>query len=104
MLRATTKGVARLELEMYNVQMKKVTPTEARKHWFRLLDEVAAGETVAIDRHGTRLILTRDSTSTPAVPDYGEILRVPDAHEAHRWGWRWEGGDLAFEPGEDSGG
>jgi hypothetical protein len=37
--------------------MKRVTATEARKQWFRLLDEVAAGEVVVLERKGRQLVL-----------------------------------------------
>ena len=35
--------------------MKRVTASDARKNWFRLLDEAAAGEVVVIERAGTRI-------------------------------------------------
>jgi hypothetical protein len=83
--------------------MKKVTASEARKNWFRLLDEVAAGGTVAIDRHGTRVLMVREETAPVGVPDYRELLSVPEADRAHAWGWRWEGeeGELVFADDEE---
>lgn len=83
---------------VYIVHMKRVTASEARKHWFRLLDEVAAGETVVIERKGRRIVLRRDTEARAAgsVPDYSTLLRVLDPSEAAEWGWEWEGpeGDL----------
>lgn len=74
--------------------MKRVTASEARRDWFRILDEVAAGEIVVIDRNGRTIRIQRaDPPADEAgVPDYGELLRVPeDAGDAHRWGWEWRG-------------
>lgn len=72
--------------------MKRMTATEVRKHWFRLLDEVAEGEVVLIERDGARLVLQmaepRDSSK---IPDYRGLIRVPDADEADQWGWEWDG-------------
>ena len=39
--------------------MKRVTASDARKNWFRLLDEVAAGTVVRIERRGTTILLQR---------------------------------------------
>ncbi len=76
--------------------MKKVTASEARRNWFRLLDEVVAGETVAIDRHGTRVLMVREVAAPVELPEYGELLRAPGGQTADQWGWHWEGeeGDL----------
>ncbi len=81
--------------QLYTVHMKRVTATEARKNWFRLLDEVANGEVVVVERKGRRLVLqceerNRDDV-TAGVPDYRRFLQVPDADEADRWGWDWAG-------------
>jgi hypothetical protein len=77
--------------------MKHVTPTEARKNWFRLLDEVADGEVVVLERKGRRLVLKRQDSVRGRfkVPDYRGLFSAPNADEADRWGWRWstdEGG------------
>lgn len=56
--------------------MKRITAGEARKNWFRLLDEVA---------------------EVREVPDYsGLIGATGDAAHADQWGWDWpsEEGDL----------
>jgi antitoxin (DNA-binding transcriptional repressor) of toxin-antitoxin stability system len=75
--------------------MKKVAASEARKRWFRLLDEAARGETIVVERHGQRLVLRREDAdraraSKPAV-NYRRLIRVPDADEADRWSWDWRG-------------
>lgn len=81
--------------------MKRVTASEARRNWFRLLDEVAAGATVVIERGGRRILLQRAPDPVGRIPDYSGILRAPEAGTADAWGWRWEGegGELVPEDG-----
>lgn len=76
---------------MYTVHVKRVTATEARKNWFRLLDEVADGEVVLIERDGARLVLSLAEQAEPSakIPDYHGLIRVPDANTADQWGWEW---------------
>lgn len=70
--------------------MKHVTASEARKNWFKLLDEASSGESIVIDRNGKRLILRLDKRKTKAkIPDYRKIIQVPDADSADKWGWDW---------------
>ena len=78
--------------------MKRVTASDARKNWFRLLDEVAEGEVVCIERGGRRILLScEDASRTPdLVPDYSALLLVRDAEEADSWGWHWS--DTQDEP------
>lgn len=78
---------------MYTVHMKRVTATEARKNWFRLLDEVVEGEVVLIERDGARLRLALVEAAEPseAIPDYRELIHVPDSDSADQWGWEWDG-------------
>jgi antitoxin (DNA-binding transcriptional repressor) of toxin-antitoxin stability system len=73
--------------------MKRVTASDARKNWFRLLDEVAAGEVVVIERNGERIVLRREPAArrTRQLPDYSAILHVPDADSADSWSWEWDG-------------
>ncbi|MBW3660696.1 MAG: hypothetical protein KY397_03580 [Gemmatimonadetes bacterium] len=83
--------------------MKRVTASEARRNWFRLLDEIVAGETVVVDRDGVRVVLRREGEARESardVPDYEDVLRVPEADQADRWGWEWEEGGL--RPREDA--
>ena len=40
--------------------MKRLTASEVRKNWFRVLDEVAAGEGVVLERKGQWLVLRRE--------------------------------------------
>jgi antitoxin (DNA-binding transcriptional repressor) of toxin-antitoxin stability system len=79
--------------------MKKITATEARKDWFRLLDEVAAGEVAVIERNGRRLRLAREeeSSASPDVPDYSALIRAQALDEADQWGWEWPGGADSWE-------
>lgn len=81
-------------LHMYNVHMKHVTASEARKNWFRLLDEAAGGETIVIQRRGHRLVLREepsDETSEPVAPDYSALLAAPRVDRADTWSWTWTG-------------
>lgn len=80
--------------------MKSITATDARKEWFRLLDEVAAGEVVVIERGGRLLELRRREPAHEVqdAPGYADVLRVPDADEADTWGWEWEGPGQPLRP------
>ena len=75
--------------------MKRVTPTQARRHWFRLLDEVADGEVVLIERKDRGIVLRREEGPYPAAApsreDYRRLLAVPDLDRAETWGWEWVG-------------
>lgn len=80
---------------MYN--MKRVTASEARRNWFRLLDEVVAGEVVTVERDGVQIVVRREegragSRSKP-FPDYRGLLKAPDADRADEWGWEWGSDD-----------
>lgn len=72
--------------------MKRVTASQARREWFRILDEVAAGEVVIVDRKGLSIQIRRvdPSSGRQDIPDYSGILTVhePPQH-ADRWGWEW---------------
>lgn len=71
--------------------MRRVTPTEARRNWFRLLDEVAAGEEVVVERKGARIVLRRETPGRrhPAVPSYAGLIKPRCAERADTWGWDW---------------
>lgn len=83
--------------------MKRVTASEARRNWFRILDEVAAGEVVCVERGGRRILIQREPATAPAadIPDYDGLLRVPDVGEADLWGWAWAGPDADLEPADE---
>jgi antitoxin (DNA-binding transcriptional repressor) of toxin-antitoxin stability system len=86
--------------------MKRVTASDARKNWFRLLDEVAAGEVVSIERGGRTILVQRAPASKgrePA-PDYSSLVRATAVEDADRWSWVWRGpdGDLDAVEGDDS--
>jgi hypothetical protein len=80
--------------------MKRVTASEARKNWFRLLDEVAQGAVVCIERKGRRILLQREpeSPDSDALLDYSSLIRVPDLDRADGWGWSWSEEDGELEP------
>jgi hypothetical protein len=69
--------------------VKKATASEARKHWFRILDDAAQGEVIVLERKGRRLVLRREELDKPGAAgkarDYRRLLRVPDADKADRW-------------------
>jgi antitoxin (DNA-binding transcriptional repressor) of toxin-antitoxin stability system len=77
--------------------MKQVTASEARKNWFRLLDEALDGEVIAVQRKGQRLVLRREdvakSRDTKASRQYKRLLRVPDGEKADQWSWDWRGSE-----------
>lgn len=77
---------------MYNVQVKRVTASEARRSWFRLLDEIVAGEVVVVERNGVRVVLHREEALGHGadIPDYGSLLVAPQADHADEWGWEWD--------------
>jgi hypothetical protein len=80
---------------LYIVHMKTVTASEARRSWFRLLDEAAQGEVIVVRRKGRRLLLRREDPATTAAPEktppYRRLLRARDADHADRWSWEWRG-------------
>jgi antitoxin (DNA-binding transcriptional repressor) of toxin-antitoxin stability system len=80
--------------------MKRITATDARKNWFRLLDEVVEGEVVLIERDGAKLVLKLVEQAEPVTqaPDYRGLIRVPDIDEADQWGWEWEGSPEGLQP------
>jgi hypothetical protein len=82
---------------LYIVRMKQVTASEARKNWFRLLDEVLDGEVIAVQRKGHRLVLRREdmakSRNTKVARRYKRLLHVPDAENADEWSWDWRGSE-----------
>ena len=78
---------------MYIVRMKMLTASEARRQWFRLLDEAAQGEIIVFQRKGRRLVLRREDAEPTEAPardvKYRRLLRVPRLHQADRWSWEW---------------
>lgn len=86
--------------------MKRVTASEARKNWFRLLDDVLNGDVVVILRKGGRLVLRREDPVPGAersLPDYGAVIRVPDAGRADGWTWEWAGPESDLVAREEDG-
>jgi antitoxin (DNA-binding transcriptional repressor) of toxin-antitoxin stability system len=81
--------------------MKRVTASEARRDWFRLLDEVAAGEVVVVERKGRRIVIQREAkgrSREATAPDYSAVLRVPAPDLADTWTWEWNGQDGELRP------
>ncbi len=72
--------------------MKRMTASDVRKNWFRVLDEVASGEVVVVERNGRTVVLRCEkmgASSGRTTPDYRQLLTVPDPDRADRWGWEW---------------
>ena len=99
-LRSGRRVLDREAMKLYIVHMKRVTASEARRNWFRLLDEVVQGAEVCIERGGRRIILKLEPEvdEGATLPDYASLLRVPRLEEAHRWGWWWSEEDGTLEP------
>jgi antitoxin (DNA-binding transcriptional repressor) of toxin-antitoxin stability system len=78
--------------------MKRMTASEVRRRWFSVLDRVAGGEVVAVERNGRLVVLRREEPRTRAAvpPNYREVIRVPKADEADRWTWKWSAQDRAL--------
>jgi len=73
--------------------MKHMKASEARKHWFRLLDDALRGEVIAVERKGQRVLIRKEDTaqltSAAVSTRYKRLLKVPKAEEADRWSWDW---------------
>ena len=73
--------------------MKHVKASEARKHWFRLLDDALRGEVIAVERKGQRVLIRKEDSAQFASgaisTRYKKLLKVPKAEEADRWSWDW---------------
>ena len=69
--------------------MKHITASEARKNWFRLLDEAANGEVIAIRRNNKKLILRLEKREKKSVPNYKGLIGGADLDNADKWGWDW---------------
>jgi hypothetical protein len=80
--------------------MKNVNASEARKHWFRLLDEALEGEVIVVQRKGARLVLRREESKErkngSEMKQYKNLLRVPNADRADQWSWEWKGSESAL--------
>jgi hypothetical protein len=92
-LSTAAAGSAVSPVRVYIEDMKRVTASEARGNWFRLLDEVAAGAAIVIEWHDCRIVLSREAISPEEndLSDYASIIRVPDAERADEWSWDWPG-------------
>ena len=69
--------------------MRSMTPTQVRKNWFRLLDEVAGGETIHIRRGDKLIVLKCEASELEVLPDYSELIDGNGLGEADQWGWEW---------------
>ena len=77
--------------------MKRIAASDARRNWFRILDDVISGEVVVVERKGRSVILRCEDLEAEAEtangPDYRPLLQAPDLDQADRWGWEWGGPD-----------
>jgi antitoxin (DNA-binding transcriptional repressor) of toxin-antitoxin stability system len=79
--------------------MKNVNASEARKNWFRLLDEALDGEVIVVQRKGRRLVLRREEAKDRKSSQSGRyktLLRAPQADRADQWSWEWRGSGNAL--------
>ena len=74
---------------LYIVHMKHITASEARRNWFRLLDEAANGEVIVIQRNEKRLILSLEKRQKKSIPSYKGLIGGADIDNADKWGWEW---------------
>ena len=84
--------------QTYTVHMKSVTPTDARKNWFRLLDEVAAGEVVHIRRGGKLIVLRCEDHELESETDYSGLIGGSSVSKADQWSWDWDDEGLRAIP------
>jgi hypothetical protein len=81
--------------------MKLIKASEARKQWFRILDDALRGEIIAVERKGQRVVLQREEPSRSArtkdALSYKKLLKVRRPDEADRWTWDWRP-DRGLEP------
>jgi antitoxin (DNA-binding transcriptional repressor) of toxin-antitoxin stability system len=86
---------------MYIVHMKRVNASEVRRNWFQILDEVARGEKVVIERRGRRIVVVcedlEEVNSKKKAPDYNALLQVTDADQADEWSWNWSEDGLELQ-------
>lgn len=83
--------------------MNRITASEARRRWFQILDRVADGEVIVIERKGRRILLRREEEEDLAseVPDYSALIRpIEDVNRADEWGWEWTESE-GLRPRED---
>jgi hypothetical protein len=86
---------------MYNVHVKRMSASDTRQNWFRVLDEVLAGEVVVIERKGRRVVLRAEaageSGAEPSLPDYQSLIQG-DVDRADDWCWEWSEPEGELEP------
>jgi antitoxin (DNA-binding transcriptional repressor) of toxin-antitoxin stability system len=70
--------------------MKSVGASEARKHWFSLLDLASRGEVITIQRNGKELVLKLKTAQKARVPNYKKCLWGKNLDSADQWGWTWD--------------
>lgn len=84
-------------MNMYVVHVRRTTATDARRGFFRLLDEVLAGETVVIERKGRSIVLRAENIRSKQSVRPAEYRRVLGKQgmgwikEIEGWTWGWEG-------------
>jgi antitoxin (DNA-binding transcriptional repressor) of toxin-antitoxin stability system len=86
--------------------MKRVNASEARRNWFQLLDEVAQGEKIVIERRGRRIVVVcedlEEGDSNKEAPDYSALLQVADLDQADEWTWSWSDDRLELQTDKPS--
>ncbi len=73
--------------------MQHLSATEARQHFFELLDRAAQGEAVFIDRRGLTLKLVRGESSQKKKKsssiEYRAHIHSP-VDQSDQWSWDWK--------------
>jgi antitoxin (DNA-binding transcriptional repressor) of toxin-antitoxin stability system len=84
--------LTRDQSDTYIVHVKRMSASETRQNWFRVLDDVLAGEVVVIERRGRRVVLRAEAPSEagaePLVPDYSLHIQG-EVDRADEWAWEW---------------
>ena len=76
--------------------MARYTATDARRHFFQLLDAAERGENVVLERHGVRFKLVLEASKAVELPS----SLVVDDPEVLQGDWTWtsdEKGQLQFK-------
>ena len=80
--------------------MARYTATDARRHFFQLLDAAERGEQVVLERHGVRFKLVLEAAEVVETPAAVLIVNDPEVLQGD---WTWtsdEQGQLQFQARE----
>ena len=73
---------------MYTVHMARYTATDARRHFFQLLDAAEQGEEIVLERHGVRFkLMLEESSSSKLQKKVKPLLTADEAVLEGNWTW-----------------